>query len=257
MKLYCDTFLSSLTLFLKGCLCAAGMFLHTLMLGRREGAFGLAHFVWRAVGDDDELTGFFGNPDAARDPRLARSSRQSPPRLPALYLRSGQVHRDDLASLVSRSNAQGEMRTRRPLSQPPVRVVLVCRARFPGDGPSLARTLPNALVLDRQRHAWQQHHPPAVAGLGEPILKTDLTAQVTKCGRNRQASGMVWQYTMLPWPAAVVRDPGFIQVDVGDLTCGQRHGDSWSGGASFSLPPLLVPGTGLTMDGSLDQIRSP
>lgn len=43
---------------LKGHLRAAGMFLNALMLGHREGTFGLAHFVWRAVGDDDELTGF-------------------------------------------------------------------------------------------------------------------------------------------------------------------------------------------------------
>jgi hypothetical protein len=61
---------------LKGRLRAAGMFLDALMLGHRERAFGLAHFVCRAVGDDDELTGFdlrlvlddavFGKPDAVQ-----------------------------------------------------------------------------------------------------------------------------------------------------------------------------------------------
>ena len=61
---------------LKGRLCAAGVFLHALMLGRREGAFGPAYFVWRAVGDHDELTRFdlrlvfddavCGNPDAVQ-----------------------------------------------------------------------------------------------------------------------------------------------------------------------------------------------
>jgi hypothetical protein len=50
------------------------MFSHALMLGRRQGGFGFAHFVLRAVSDDDELAGFdlrlvpddtvFGNPDA-------------------------------------------------------------------------------------------------------------------------------------------------------------------------------------------------
>ena len=44
--------------FLKGRLRAAGMFFHALMLGHGESAFGLAHFVWRAVGNDDELTDF-------------------------------------------------------------------------------------------------------------------------------------------------------------------------------------------------------
>ena len=58
-----------------GRLRAAVVLLHALMLGRREGVFGLAHFVWRAVCDHDELTGFdlrlvfddavFGKPDAA------------------------------------------------------------------------------------------------------------------------------------------------------------------------------------------------
>src|ERR1035437_1860261 len=68
--------LTAATVFLKGRLRAAGMFFDALMLRHREGAFGLAHFVWRAAGDDDELTGFdlrlvfddavFGNPDAVQ-----------------------------------------------------------------------------------------------------------------------------------------------------------------------------------------------
>ena len=44
--------------FLKGRLRATGMFFHALMPDHRESAFGLAHFVWRAVGNDDELTDF-------------------------------------------------------------------------------------------------------------------------------------------------------------------------------------------------------
>ncbi len=64
------------TVFLEGRLRAAGMLFHALMLGHREGAFGLVHFVWRAMRDDNELTGFdlrlvfddavFGNPDAGQ-----------------------------------------------------------------------------------------------------------------------------------------------------------------------------------------------
>jgi hypothetical protein len=52
------------------------MFIHALMPGHRERAFGPANFVWRAVGDNDELTRFdlrlvfddavFGNADAVQ-----------------------------------------------------------------------------------------------------------------------------------------------------------------------------------------------
>lgn len=75
MELCCNGFLSPLSS-LKGRLRAAGMFFYALMLGHRERAFGLAHFICGSVGNDDELTGFdlrlvlddavFGKPDAVQ-----------------------------------------------------------------------------------------------------------------------------------------------------------------------------------------------
>lgn len=46
------------TVFLRGGSRTADLFVHALMLSRRESAFGSAHSVWRAVSGHDELASF-------------------------------------------------------------------------------------------------------------------------------------------------------------------------------------------------------